>query len=361
MASVLIVDDCEANRAALRRALSAQGHRVVEANGGKAALAMARSETIDLAVVDFMMPELDGIETGVQLKQQSGHDFFPVIIVTGHDNQALRNRGLGIVDDFIARPFDVEELRARVANLLRVREREVALRAQAFQVEELSRFRDEMLSLLVHDMKNGLSVVVANLQFAAESLPMDCEARSAMGEAGLASKRVLRHVNNLLDLSRLETAGLVARRATLTSRALIEPLIAQRRFIADARVLGVVLEGDLDHEIEVDADLLSRVVENLLDNAFRYTPQNGRIVVAAQSQPSGILLTVGNNGPPIPVEMRERIFEKFGQVTPQVGRMNFGLGLYFCRLAVAAHGGRLWVEEREALPTVFCISVPHPK
>lgn len=361
MASVLVVDDCEANRSAVRRALSTMGHRVVEADGGQSALASARSEPIDLALVDFMMPDVDGIRTGELLKQQAGPDFLPVIMLTGNDDRELRIRGLGVVDDFVTRPFDSEELRTRVANLLRLRERELGFRTLAAQLAELSRFRDEMLSLIVHDMKSPLGVVVANVEYAAQSATTDSETRTALDEAGLASKRLLRMVNNLLDLASLESPGLIVRRSAATVRSLVEPLIAQRRFIANARPLSVELRGDLDHLIEVDGDLISRVIENLFDNAFRYTPERGRIVVETQSQPAGILITVGNNGRAIPVAMREQIFEKFGHVTPQVGRMNFGLGLYFCRLAVAAHGGRLWVEEQEALPTVFCISLPGTK
>ena len=357
MACILVVDDSEENRCAIRRALGSNGHRVVEADGGTCALAVAKSESIDLALVDFVMPGIDGIETGQRLKAEVSPDFLPVILVTAMDERALRIRGLGVVDDFIARPFDVDELRVRTENLLRLREREIAFRRQAAELAELNRFREEMFSLVIHDLKNPLSVVVANMAYAAQSLADD-EARIALREADLAAKRQLRLIANLLDLARLETNRLVAHRRPMTLAALVLPLVAARQFIADSRQIAVEVEGNLEQEFPLDADLLSRVLDNLLDNALRYAPQGGRIVVSSRTDGSDLVLTVGNSGPAIPADFREQIFEKFGQATPPVGRMNLGLGLYFCRLAVEAHGGSLWVEERNALPTVFYIRIP---
>jgi signal transduction histidine kinase len=95
-----------------------------------------------------------------------------------------------------------------------------------------------------------------------------------------------------------------------------------------------------------------------MDNAIRYTPRMGRIVLAAVSSESQVQLRVGNTGPAIPAAKRETIFEKFGQLTQSGYRTNLGLGLYFCRLAIEAHGGRMWVDESPELPTVFCIDLP---
>lgn len=359
-ASILVVDDAEDNRGTLRRALVGSGHRILEAQSGAEALSVAESESIDLAVVDFVMPGIDGIETGRRLKQAAAPQFFPVVLVTAVDERALRARGLGVVDDFVARPFDTAELRARTNNLLRLRQRDNAFRQQAIEMKELLQFRDEMFSLVVHDLKSPLSVIVANMAYAEQSLT-DEDARAALHEGQLAAKRQLRLIANLLDLSRLETARLTAKRQRTTIGTIVRVPVDERRFVADLRGITLQIEGQLDDLFAVDADLLGRVLENLLDNAMRYAPRGGRIVVAVRLNGDGLVITVGNSGPPIPADCRAQVFEKFAQANSAVGRMNMGLGLYFCRLAVTAHGGKLSVEESKDLPTVFCIRIPNQK
>jgi signal transduction histidine kinase len=101
-----------------------------------------------------------------------------------------------------------------------------------------------------------------------------------------------------------------------------------------------------------------RIIDNTLDNAVRYTPRGGRISLAAEAvSDERVQIRIGNSGPAIPAEHRESIFEKYGQTSPGQGRMNLGLGLYFCRLAIVAHGGRIWVESTTDLPTIFVIEM----
>ncbi len=114
----------------------------------------------------------------------------------------------------------------------------------------------------------------------------------------------------------------------------------------------------VEKTIQADADLLTRAVENIFDNALRYTPAGGRIEVAVEESGQAVNLRIGNTGVPIPVEFRTAIFDKYNQSASASGRLNMGLGLYFCRLATEAHGGRIWVEQTEALPTVFVIQLP---
>ena len=94
-----------------------------------------------------------------------------------------------------------------------------------------------------------------------------------------------------------------------------------------------------------DRDKIERVVTNLVDNAVKYTPNGGQITLAARAEAEHLLLSVTDTGPGIPEEQRQRIFERFAQVKGDTrARRGFGLGLAYCRLAVEAHGGRIWVE-----------------
>jgi len=109
--------------------------------------------------------------------------------------------------------------------------------------------------------------------------------------------------------------------------------------------------------VEVDEHLFTRVIENILDNALRYTPPSGRIEARISRAAGRIELRLGNTGPAIAPEDHAKIFEKFGQSSVG-GRMNLGLGLYFGRLAMEAHGGTIWVESSPSLPTIFTLTLP---
>jgi signal transduction histidine kinase len=111
---------------------------------------------------------------------------------------------------------------------------------------------------------------------------------------------------------------------------------------------------------DVDRELIARVFENLVDNAARHTPQGGRIRVWAQAVDGGVEIRVGNSGTAIPAPSRTLVFEKYTQLWDAGSGGSVGLGLYFCRLAVEAHAGTIWIEETPELPTVIAVRVPEP-
>jgi two-component system, OmpR family, heavy metal sensor histidine kinase CusS len=103
---------------------------------------------------------------------------------------------------------------------------------------------------------------------------------------------------------------------------------------------------------------MTRAIENVVDNALRYTPSGGTIALIATRVGDDVELAIGNDGPPIPAEARLAIFEKYGQAGRHSGRMNLGLGLYFCRLAAEAHAGTLELRETSEFPTLFVFRLP---
>ncbi len=360
MAKILIVDDEAINRELLHAYLDGLGYELVDAPDGERALELAARARPDLVLLDVMMPGLSGFEVAEQLKATHRDEFLPIVLVTALDDHSSRLRGLRAgADDFLTKPLDRHELLLRVGNLLSLRTKEAALTRRNVELAELQRFRDEMSAMIIHDLKNPLSVIMANLDYLIEvGAIAEDEARAALQDSRAAGGRALRLLSNLLDLTRMEAGHLRLTRARTGMAAMVQPLVTQRTHLMDAR--GITLDSRLDRgaELYADVDLITRVVENVFDNAVRHTPPGGRISVHSNGVGGVASLRIGNSGDPIPPEARERIFEKFGQLGPGVGRMNLGLGLYFCRLAVEAHGGRIWVEETRELPTVFGLELP---
>jgi signal transduction histidine kinase len=156
-----------------------------------------------------------------------------------------------------------------------------------------------------------------------------------------------RLVGTLMDIASLEEGRMPLRLAPLDLRALVQEALAEERPLAERNDidLGSDLAADLGPPVEVDYDVVQRVLINLLDNALKFTPRGGRVWVEVRPTGEAVEVAVVDTGPGIPQKERERVFEKFTQVAGQVGsRRGSGLGLAFCRMAVEAHGGRIWVE-----------------
>jgi PAS domain S-box-containing protein len=241
-----------------------------------------------------------------------------------------------------------------------IAENAVLLRRSAEQNDllvALGRAKEEVSSMLVHDLKNPLSVIVANYDFLVDGFEGSADCLEALQDSKMAGQRMLRLLENLLDVTRLENGALKLRVAPLEIIELIDALVEQRRILASARNVTVVRVPSPPITIAADQDLLTRVIENIFDNAFRHTPQGGRIEIRLERVGTNLEIRFGNSGVPVAKEIRPTIFEKHRHGT-ESSRLNLGLGLYFSRLAIEAHGGVIWNEETEAMPTVFGIRLP---
>ncbi len=351
---LLLVDDEPANLHVLERMLAPTGWQTRSATSGSEALALAQEEPFDLVLLDVRMPGIDGIDVLTHLRARP--DWLPVILVTASNTREERIRGAEAgADEFLEKPIDPPVLLARVRTLLRLKEAREQLAERHAALQRTLEREHELTSFITHDLKNPLAVVATNVAFAKKQLAAEqAEAAEALGDAADAVGRLVR----LIDSLRVrEEATLVPR----LERVLLEPLCAAicRAHRREADQRGLVLDGAIEPGLALSADafLLRRVLENLMENAVRYTPANGRILLAAVGG-SGVTVSVSNSGQPIPEGERERLFTKFARLDPEVHRAGRGLGLYFARRVVEAHGGRIYVTQDDEWPTRFVIELP---
>jgi two-component system, sensor histidine kinase and response regulator len=358
VARILVVDDEPLNRSLLRACFAGSGHVIVEASRGEDALVAAEDDTPDLVLLDVMMPGMDGFEVTRQLKAMFVDTFVPVILVTALDDRESRVTGLVAgADEFLTKPIDRDELLTRAGNLLALRARDSELQRRNVELAELHRFQDETMAMLVHDLKSPLSVILASVDYLLAGKEIAGDAREALDDCRQAGSRIARLVANILETAHAESGRLVPRHQRVDVVKLFDDVIGPRRAMLERR--GVALEIDAGAlAVDVDRDLIARVVENLVENALRSTAVGGRLRLWATERDELVELRVGHTGPAIPAASRPLVFEKFTQVWDS-RRGGIGLGLYFCRLAVEAHGGRIWIEEDTQLPTVFAFSLPN--
>jgi PAS domain S-box-containing protein len=239
--------------------------------------------------------------------------------------------------------------------------REQLLRESAVKnatLTELGRTKDDVAAMIIHDLKNPLSVILSNYEYVLEGFEGAADCLSALQDSRDAGRRMLRLLANLADVARLESGKIDVTTTEISLAQLVQTVAEQRRVIARSRDIEVVVLPAQESAIHIDADLVTRTVENIFDNALRYAPGGGCIEIELRNTGTDVEVRIGNSGRAIPLADRQRVFEKYQQGSSDGGRMNLGLGLYFCRLATEAQGGRIWVEETERMPTVFVLRFP---
>jgi len=228
--------------------------------------------------------------------------------------------------------------------------------------QQLAKFREDLTNMLVHDLRSPLTVIMGTLTLMERANSEDFARLRTMAQH--SSERILKMVNELLDISKLESGQLVLHPTNIDVAALLNEVSA--RFAPLATEAAITLESDVAPglpAISADSEILQRVLSNLVDNAIKFTPDGGCIRLVARCEapdgPNALLLSVSDSGPGIPLEVQGRLFEKFKQAGNTPGRRRgTGLGLAFCKLAAEAHGGRIWVESTPGHGATFTIALP---
>jgi PAS domain S-box-containing protein len=230
---------------------------------------------------------------------------------------------------------------------------------------EIAQARELITETLVHDLRSPMSAVLGALDILDELLPPEQHTDMVDQSLRVAQRsvnRVLKLVETMLDISRMQSGSLEIERSTTNIPSLVESLL--KEFIVQANEYGIILRNEIPHDLPVvnlDKEKVTRVIANLVDNALKYTPEGGLVTLLAEHSPSDdeIIFQVRDTGPGIPSDFREKIFDRFAQVPGRRGRKRgSGLGLTFCRLAVEAHGGRIWVESVEGQGSSFFFTIP---
>jgi signal transduction histidine kinase len=362
LVSILMVDDNPANLQVLTSMLKQSGWRPRPVTSGQLGLQAARKEPPDLILLDVNMPEMNGYEVCKQLKADARLADIPVIFVSalGETMDKVRGFSVGGVD-YITKPFQLDEVKARVTSHLELRRQRRELQASYEKLRESERMRDSLVHMIVHDLRSPLTAISAYLELFGQAAKekLGAETQEDVANAFHATRSMIRMINGILDVSKMEAQmmKLDLRECDLVqvvgqSLDDLESLVGARRlaFERPAAPAGVLA----DHEIVL------RIVQNLLANALRFTPADGEVRVGVVAEAEHVRVFVADTGPGIPPDFRESIFDKFVQVDGSALPRNrsTGLGLAFCKMAVEAHGGRIGVDSELGKGSNFWFTLP---
>ena len=369
---ILVADDIPANVELLLDQLHSLGYETVTAVDGPSAVAAAFEKHPDLCILDVSMPAGDlgvddrstGFEVCRRIKRDPRTSRIPVIFVTALNDTNDRVRGIEAGgDDFLTKPHNRLVLGARVRSLLKLKAATDALEDSLRKLRELERVRDDLMKMIVHDLKTPLTSVLATLEMLADGDfgPVTTDQKRAVADAETKSEDLLALIDDILEVARIEEANISLTLAPMAPGALLAELVHEwgHRFQQEGSTASVSVADDAPVFLG-DKGLIKRVFSNLIQNALTHSSHPVQLELSARRAGQGVLFTVTDDGPGIPPEYHELIFRKFGQVEmPRSPRTrSSGLGLTFCKLVVERHRGRIWVKSIEGKGSSFYIELP---
>lgn len=368
--SLLIVDDTPANLQVLAAMLKDQGFTVRPVPSGELALRAAESEPPDLILLDIMMPEMNGYEVCERLKANDSLRDIPVIFISALSDTSDKVKAFEVGGlDYVTKPFQFDEVRARVGAHLKLRRLQVEaaehhrqLEQSYEQLRELEDLRDSLMHMIVHDLRTPLTSIITGLETMETLGDLDDLQQELLTVSIEGGHTLLGMINDLLDINKMESGQMELERGPVDAGALAQRCVNQVATLAHEKglELGVEIAEPLP-VLQADEEKLRRTLVNLLGNAIKFTSR-GSVMLSVQHNPEDntLCFAVRDTGEGIPREAFERIFEKFGQVeTRKAGRkMSTGLGLTFCKMVAEAHAGRIWVESELGVGSVFSLALP---
>jgi two-component system sensor histidine kinase/response regulator len=328
---------------------------------GKLALQAAAAEPPDLMLLDITMPEMDGYAVCEQFKRDERLKDIPIIFISALTESLDKVKAFqagGV--DYVTKPFDAEEVGARVQTHLTLRRLQKDLQARYADLQNLQTLRDGLVHMIVHDLRSPLSSVMGFLDLLrTDATATEQDRAHFVDVAYTASAQMSELISSLLDINRLEAGEMPVDRQDVDLCVVAADAVQALSGLAIGRSLAQAApHGPITSNC--DAALIRRVIGNLLGNALKFTPESGRITLTVTRVDGRPCVEVADTGPGIPPDFIGRVFDKFSQAGEGRARKRYstGLGLTFCKLAVEAHGGSIDVTSEVGVGSRFAFQLP---
>jgi len=373
---ILVVDDQPINLKVIASVLSAD-YSLSIANNGINALKMLEKGLPDLILLDIMMPEMDGYEVCKRVKENEKTKDIPIIFLTAKTdiNDIIKGFDVGAVD-YITKPFNPTEMKVRVVNHLNLyhAKKEIermyqkllmsqeALENANKQLEQTNKEKDKFFSIIAHDLKspfNGIIGLSEMLRDDARILDTD----SIIKYAGLihsSTQQTFDLLKNLLEWARMQQGRIPFNPKTFSLSSFINHEFKGLENVAGQKSIELINGLRENIMLTADENMIRTVLRNLISNAIKFTPKNGKIKIDAKSDNDFIEIAVSDTGVGLTKETIGKLF-KIETSFSKKGTENetgTGLGLLLCKEFVEKHGGKIWAESEEGKGSSFYFTVP---
>jgi signal transduction histidine kinase len=364
---VLVVDDEQSVATTIKAILELDGNEVTAVTSGKEALTQIREHEFDVVLTDLRLDDLDGIE--ILRETQKLWPDTVAIMLTGYASLESAVAAMrGGAYDYLIKPSDVDELRATIGRALERRR----LRQRLVQLEQLDKLKTQFLSMASHELRTPLTAVSGFMQIArrrvsrlsgANDIPASWREEAQRADATLEmanrqSKKLARLIDELLDVSRLQQGRVEMRLAEIDLADVVREVAERMQILSKGNRIETKIVGTAP--IVADRDRIEQVLENLVSNAIKYSPENGGVEISLQARGANAMVSVRDEGFGIAPGEVEKIFGLFYRSPdPRADHVGgLGLGLYISREIVSRHHGRLWAERNAGAGTTFHLTLP---
>jgi len=354
--TILVVDDEAIIRDLCSRAL--KDYQILQAENGEEALRILHDRSVDLVLVDVMMPVMNGLELLQRIKEREPSQL--VMIMTGYADKEIILRALKAhADDFIHKPINLLQLKTSIGQALEKK----ALRRELMQLKQLDRIKSDFLGLISHKLRTpttSISLFIQNLASGTID-SRDPDFANAVKAILEESEYLAYLIQDLLYYSDIILQDGEGKASREDLKEITLTVIAEKRQALEQKQLA--LQSNLAGSwpvVIVDRRRIAFALAAILDNAIKFTPKGGQITLTGEVGAKELTLSISDNGPGISAEEAAKVFEKFYQVDPlHTGQIRgFGLGLFYARQFIRDHGGTIDLNSTPGQGTEVVIRLP---
>ena len=365
--NILIVDDIPANLKVLGDILKGDGYKVRPVPSGTLALQAAEKEKPDLILLDIMMPGMDGYEVCRRIKKNPDLIDIPVIFISALNDtkdivKALASGGA----DYITKPFQVEEVNARVKTHLKLYLQSKELQQKSKELQEMNVTKDKFFSIIAHDLRGPLVGLMGLAEIMADGSQLFTT--DERKEISLSLSRSARNVFNLLDnllkWSLMQRGQIAFKPQILSLKDVVAECVKIAGESARKKAIDIIFSIPIGYEVYADLNMLQAIILNLVSNAVKFTYKGGRVSVSAKLAENNYVETsINDTG----IGMKNELIDKLFKLDEHPGRNgtddepSTGLGLLLSKEFVEKHSGKIWVESQEGKGSTFYFTIPSRK
>ncbi|MEH1962456.1 MAG: hybrid sensor histidine kinase/response regulator [Nostoc sp.] len=360
---ILAVDDIQDNLILVQAILESEGYEIDLASDGIKALRQIEQSPPDLILLDVMMPGIDGYEVTRRIRKNPAISYIPILLITAfHESSVVQGLDVG-ADDFIRKPFDTDELLARVRSLLR-------LKQSLDEQQKMARQREDFVSRLTHDLRTPLVAAdrMLNLFEMETFCKISPEMKQAIAVMIRSNQNLMDMVNTLLEVYRFEAGKKTLNWEVCDLREISQEVVSELSPLTSERGLTLEIDTSELEPLSQNAGIimgdrleLRRVLNNLIANAIKFTDTGGITIRILETSPNpgnpdSVTIEVQDTGYGIAPEDQATIFERFRQGRNK--RSGSGLGLHLSHRIVEAHAGTIQVASQLGKGSLFTVQLP---
>ncbi len=359
---VLVAEDDPATRGMVSQYLRKKGLEVIEATDGDEALEAIAGEPVGIAIIDWVMPGVNGIEVCKKIRERKKSNYIYIIMLTAKESNEDILAGFEAgVDEYVYKPTNLKELYARVKVGIRIVHLEQSLKKQQEQLSELIKIKNKFISIAAHDLRNPVISIRGFSELLLKGKNnLTEEQREFISIIHTTSENMLALLNDLLDLSQIEMGHLEIKPQPDSLKDLIEERLRMHRVQAEQKRISINTRLNDIPSFPFDRQRISQAVDNLVTNAIKFSPPGAKIYMVLEEQNGNAFFCVRDEGPGIPPEEQPLLFSEFQRLSirPTGGESSTGLGLAITKKIIDAHGGKIDYESRVGRGSSFYFLLP---